>query len=118
MSTLRSAAILSAAAVLAKLDEALLAQVDLYLRRHLCPPALQATALPAFKYAGTTLPDDAAVDDAAVKKVLPPLVQLYLRAGAQVCSNAAHDKEFRCLDYLMYLDLNTLDDDINKRYRT
>ena len=39
---------------------------------------------------------------------LPNLFELYLKIGAKVCSSPALDKDFKTIDYLILLDLETL----------
>ena len=40
---------------------------------------------------------------------VPPLFRTYLRYGAKVCGPPAIDREFKTIDYLVALDVNTLD---------
>ena len=48
------------------------------------------------------------VANAAAAKTLPPLFRTYLRYGARVCGPPAIDREFKTIDYLVALDVNTL----------
>ncbi|MBN1142839.1 MAG: GNAT family N-acetyltransferase [Bacteroidales bacterium] len=44
-------------------------------------------------------------------KNTPPLMEMYFRYGAKVCSYPAIDREFKTIDYLVLLDLNELAED-------
>jgi putative hemolysin len=44
----------------------------------------------------------------------PPLMEIYFRYGAKVCSYPAIDREFKTIDFLVLLDMNTLTEDIKK----
>lgn len=48
--------------------------------------------------------------------VLPPLLKTYLRMGARVCGEPCWDPDFRCLDYLVLLDLETLSERYRRRF--
>ncbi|MDQ3885668.1 MAG: GNAT family N-acetyltransferase [Actinomycetota bacterium] len=43
------------------------------------------------------------------RTVLPPLLRGYLRLGARVCGPPAHDPDFGVADFLVLLDLKTID---------
>lgn len=47
---------------------------------------------------------------------LPPLLRLYLRAGAKVAPAAAHDRIFRCVDLLTILDVAALNPAMARKY--
>lgn len=44
----------------------------------------------------------------AVEKMVPPLLQSYLRMGAKLCGEPAIDREFYCIDFLVCLKLDEL----------
>lgn len=69
------------------------------LARHRAPPALRTRVMPGFECA----PD--AADTAPVK--IPKLLAAYLALGAQICSPPAIDREFRTIDFLTLLDLDS-----------
>ena len=46
---------------------------------------------------------------------LPPLFKVYLDMGARVCSEPAIDREFGVIDFLIVLDVETLDERTRKR---
>ncbi|AFY47245.1 putative hemolysin [Nostoc sp. PCC 7524] len=43
-------------------------------------------------------------------QIIPPLLKLYLRMGAKICSSPAIDQEFRTIDFLTLLNIDHLDD--------
>jgi putative hemolysin len=47
---------------------------------------------------------------------LPPLLRLYLKAGAKVAPEPAHDRVFRCVDLLTVLDIATMDPTLARKY--
>lgn len=47
-------------------------------------------------------------DAASARKLIPPLLQSYLRMGAKVGAEPAVDAAFHCVDFLTVLDLNHL----------
>ena len=52
-----------------------------------------------------------AADENRVAEIsLPQLFRLYMDLGAKVCSPPAIDREFKTIDYLVLLDINTLDE--------
>lgn len=59
------------------------------------------------------LPDFACVPEAAVGQIataaVPRLMRVYLNFGASVCSAPAIDRAFKTIDYLVLLDVATLD---------
>ena len=48
--------------------------------------------------------------------VLPPLLRTYLQMGARICGEPCWDPDFRCLDYLMLLDLDVLSERYVRRF--
>ncbi|MFQ5349658.1 MAG: GNAT family N-acetyltransferase [Thermoanaerobaculia bacterium] len=55
--------------------------------------------------AGTACPIEAGAE---AVRALPPLFLAYLRYGAKVCGPPAIDREFKTIDYLVVLDVDTL----------
>lgn len=49
-----------------------------------------------------------AYDKETVEKMVPPLIQSYLRMGAKLCGEPAIDREFYCIDFLVCLKLDEL----------
>lgn len=50
------------------------------------------------------------------KKVIPPLFQAYLKAGAKVCGEAALDSKFKCVDFLTVLNMGELTKAYEKKF--
>lgn len=48
------------------------------------------------------------VESAVAAQTLPPLFRTYLRYGAKVCGPPAIDREFKTIDYLVVLDVDSL----------
>ena len=46
----------------------------------------------------------------------PPLMEIYFRYGAKVCSYPAMDRDFRTIDFLVLLDMNDLDMEIRSLF--
>ncbi|EKD29134.1 MAG: hypothetical protein ACD_79C00047G0002 [uncultured bacterium] len=42
------------------------------------------------------------------KKLIPPLLQLYIKSGAIVCGEPALDKRMKCIDFFTFLDVNNI----------
>ncbi len=55
--------------------------------------------------------------DAAAADLLPPLVQVYVKAGARLAGEPAFDKDFRCIDYLTVLDSERMNKSYERKYR-
>jgi putative hemolysin len=47
---------------------------------------------------------------------LPPLINSYLNAGAQIHSAPAYDKDFQCADFFTILDLEQLSPKFARKY--
>ncbi|MCM8828962.1 MAG: GNAT family N-acetyltransferase [Candidatus Omnitrophica bacterium] len=94
----------------------------LYLmKNHKAPDELLVTPrknfrIPSFsEYAAGLKYDSEQV--AYVKKLMPPLLSFYIKAGAFICGEPALDKAFQCVDFFTLLDLNNLTKEIERRYR-
>jgi putative hemolysin len=48
--------------------------------------------------------------------VLPPLMEMYFRYGAKVCSFPAIDREFKTIDFLVVLDSHELEEETHKTF--
>ncbi len=70
------------------------------LHSYLAPPALLTTPRPAY----TLPPSSEAMEDARP----PKLLRAYLTIGAKICSKPAIDLEFKTIDFLTLLDLQSL----------
>ncbi|HTI99295.1 MAG TPA: GNAT family N-acyltransferase [Dongiaceae bacterium] len=69
-------------------------------RRHLAPVLWRTTPLPAY---GCSL-----AQTAADPVELPKLLRAYLTLGAKICGPPALDREFKTIDFLTLLDLQSL----------
>ncbi len=56
------------------------------------------------------------VKDSAVAQMIPPLLQSYLKMGAQICPEPALDPDFRCADFLTILKIANLSKSYEKKY--
>ena len=82
------------------------------------PFALHGNVLPGNVLHGNVLPgkvlpsEDVTMDDARP----PKLLRAYLTIGAKICSEPALDREFRTIDFLTLLDLQTLHPRVAARF--
>jgi putative hemolysin len=69
-------------------------------RKHLAQPAWRTRPLPAY---------DCSLSDFAAEPVtIPKLLRAYLSLGAKICGPPALDRQFKTIDFLTLLDLDTL----------
>src|SRR6267154_2138563 len=69
-------------------------------RRYLAPPTCRTRPLPAY---------DCCLDHLAAEPVkIPKLLRAYLALGAKICGPPALDRQFKTIDFLTLLDLETL----------
>jgi len=69
-------------------------------RRYLAPPAWRTRPLPAY---------DCCLDQLAAESVkIPKLLRAYIALGAKICGPPALDTQFKTIDFLTLLDLETL----------
>jgi len=78
------------------------------LRRHLAEPAFRTSPLPPF-----ACPLDALAERAPK---IPKLLAAYLSLGAKICGPPALDREFKTIDFLTVLDLDSLPAATVQRY--
>src|ERR1700722_3423223 len=78
------------------------------LRNCMAEPALLTRATPAF-----ALP---AAKEEMLEARAPKLLRAYLTIGAKICSEPAIDREFKTIDFLTLLDLQTLHPRIARRF--
>jgi len=69
-------------------------------RKHLVAPQWRTTPLPAY--------DCSLIDLAAEPVQIPKLLRAYLTLGAKICGPPALDRQFKTIDFLTLLDLETL----------
>ena len=72
-------------------------------QKHLAPEKFQTTPLP-----GWECPPPASERDPAPVPRTPKLLTAYLSLGAKICAPPALDREFKTIDFLTLLDLETL----------
>lgn len=81
---------------------------DIVLRRHAAPPELTVHPYRPVVLDGRHL-DDIEPPGRPANSLLPPLMRGYLRLGAQVCGEPAHDPEFGVGDFPALLDKRRAD---------
>lgn len=69
-------------------------------RKHLAPPAWRTTPHRPWPVEGITVPE---------RVQIPPLLRGYLRLGAWICGEPAHDPDFDVADFLILLSLDRMD---------
>lgn len=77
-------------------------------KRHLAPPDQQTVPLPDW-----ACPLDQPVGD---PPKVPKLLMAYLSFGAKICGPPAIDREFKTIDFLTLMDLDTLPESTIRRY--
>ncbi len=77
----------------------------------LCP-------VPSYRMAGWQNPAESAAGAEAGKLLIPPLLNSYLRAGAKVFGDPAHDAAFRCVDLFTVLQMDKITPLFERRYQT
>lgn len=78
------------------------------MREYLVPPQLRTTPQPAF-----TMPP-MSPENASNK--IPKLLRAYLALGAKICGPPAIDREFKTIDFLTLLDLESLHPRVYRRF--
>jgi putative hemolysin len=77
-------------------------------RHHLAPPALRTRPLPAW---------ECSLENLAPEPVkIPKLLRVYLELGAKICGPPALDREFKTIDFLTLLNLETLPAPARERF--
>jgi putative hemolysin len=87
---------------------------DFILERHAAPPPYRVRPYRPVRVGGRCLDDIPAPPRPAV----PPLLRGYLRLGAQVCGQPAHDPDFGVGDFCVLLDKRRADTRYLKRLRS
>jgi len=62
-------------------------------------------------------PDAAEAISRPIEELIPALLQSYLKAGAKVSSTPALDRDFHCVDFFTVLDMESLTQLYERRYR-
>jgi len=78
------------------------------MREHLVEPRLRTTPQPAFAMPLTSS------ENASDK--IPKLLRAYLAVGARICGPPAIDREFKTIDFLTLIDLETLHPRVHARF--
>ncbi len=76
-------------------------------REHLVDPCFRTLPLPTHL---------CALDEGATTAKAPKLFRAYLSLGAKICGPPALDSEFHTIDFLTFLDLKSLDEDVLNRF--
>jgi putative hemolysin len=87
---------------------------DFILSRHAAPPEYRVRPYRPVLIDGKTIDDI----DPPPRPAVPPLMRGYLRLGAQVCGEPAHDPEFGVGDFCVLLDKRRADTRYLKRLRS
>jgi putative hemolysin len=104
------------------IDPLEIAVVRRYLQRYACAPALQVAphephlvkGLSLYAALADTLDEKIIAEHA--KKMVPSLLQSYLKAGAVICGDPALDEDFHCVDFFTLLDLRQTTDAIERKF--
>jgi len=86
-----------------------------FIRTGKASPELGVTPLPEYRMEGLDQSDESALADEPSLPI-PPLVQLYLKAGARLSPEPAHDRAFHCLDFLTVLPVDAIDEKFVRKY--
>ncbi len=81
--------------------------------------AVEAHPLPIFEMArlGVSFAEGAIAVSKPVEDMIPPLLQSYLKAGAKLAPVPALDRDFKCVDFFTVLDIDSLTQIYERRYR-
>jgi putative hemolysin len=77
-------------------------------RKHLARPEWRTKPLPAYECSLTHLHPE--------PPKIPKLLRAYLNLGARICGPPAIDRTFKTIDFLTWLDLQSLPGDVRSRY--
>lgn len=81
--------------------------------------SIEARPLPMYKMARLTVLTSESVETVSktVDEMIPALLQSYLKAGAKVAASPALDRDFKCVDFFTVLDMESLTQLYERRYR-
>ena len=77
-------------------------------RKFLVEPAFRTTPLPAYECELTTVTEE--------KTEIPKLLRAYMSIGAKICGPPALDRHFQTIDFLTFVDLETLSASTRARF--
>ncbi len=83
-------------------------------RRHLAKPCFQTRPKPKFECLPAESESNSLPLDTPIK--IPKLLRAYLSLGAKICGPPAIDREFRTIDFLTIMDLQSLAPRVWRRY--
>ena len=55
--------------------------------------------------------------EGAAKKLIPSLLDFYIKAGAKICGEPALDRDFKCVDFFTVLDMEHLTASLGNKYQ-
>ncbi len=88
-------------------------------QKHLADSAWRTQPLPEFRCVPSSSPDHPSPSPAPAPQVkIPKLLQAYLTLGAKIGGPPAIDREFKTIDFLTILDLETLAPRVYRRFFT
>ncbi len=71
---------------------------------------------PEYQFKAASTGEESTNATEAQAAAIPALLRSYLSAGARICSPAALDRKFRCIDYLIVLDTQNIAERYRSRY--
>lgn len=80
-------------------------------------PSICAEPLPLFEMARLAAANEDRALSQSVEDMIPPLLLSYLKAGAKVAPVPALDRDFKCVDFFTVLDMDSLTQLYERRYR-
>lgn len=87
-------------------------------RRDLWLDSFSIEAQPEYAFVGFDFNYREELSDLEFQNYLPGLMQSYLKAGARLFGQPAHDKAFKCVDVFTIMPMSELDSAYHKRFMT
>lgn len=93
--------------------------VEYFTKQGAIADSIQARPLPIYEMPRLTVltTDSAEALSKSVEEMIPALLQSYLKAGAKVSAIPALDRDFKCVDFFTVLDMESLTQLYERRYR-
>ncbi|MFM8314939.1 MAG: hypothetical protein ACKOA8_11700, partial [Deltaproteobacteria bacterium] len=79
--------------------------------------SIQAQPLPMYEMTRLAVASEEGAISKTVDEMIPALLQSYLKAGAKVSPTPALDRDFKCVDFFTVLDMESLTQLYERRYR-
>jgi putative hemolysin len=81
--------------------------------------SIEARPLPMYEMARLSVLTSESVETVSktVDEMIPALLHSYLKAGAKVAASPALDRDFKCVDFFTVLDMESLTQLYERRYR-